>query len=210
MKAIGIDMTQSSKLCSLAVIEDGTGKVALKNINDICNDDALVQLCQGAEVVAMDSPLFLPLGLCCLKESCNCQSLSNKKGRECERLLSKRGISSYYTTKKTFIKPMIYRSIELARQISSIGTTVIEVYPYASGVALFGSGLPIKNKNRKAYCSSLTEKISKLVSGISLIKSLDQADAVLAAYTGLLWLRGEAEAIGSHDEGYIWLPLRFI
>ena len=206
MKVIGIDMTQSDKPCSLAVLVCQSKKAAVVDIKDISDDKAILRFCSEADVVAIDSPLFLPLGLCCLEESCDCKALSEKKGRECERLLSRRGISSYYTTKRTFIKQMIYRSMWLASQIRSNGTVVIEVYPYASGFSLFGNTLPGKSRNRKDYYSVLAREMGELVSGISLIKSYDQADAVLAAYTGLLWCRGRAERIGSPDEGYLWMP----
>jgi predicted nuclease with RNAse H fold len=207
MKVIGIDMTQSSKPCSLAVLSGSAGKVVLEDVRNISDDEAIIQFCLSADVVAMDSPLFLPLGLCCLEESCGCQPLLKVKGRECEREFSRRRISSYYTTKRTFIKRMIYRSMRLSRQISSSETTVIEVYPYASSVSLFGDKLPSKKKYRKDYYFLVAEKISNLISGISLIKSYDQADAVLAAYTGWLWCQGQVEGIGTKDEGYLWIPV---
>ena len=46
----------------------------------------------GFEVVAIDAPLSLPRGLCCLEESCSCQPQAGVKGRSCERELARLGI----------------------------------------------------------------------------------------------------------------------
>ena len=81
-------------------------------------------------VVAIDSPLGFPKGMCCLEESCPCRSVHNFKGRVCERELLARGISLYITTKRSFIKPMIYRAIELARAAPApnLATLTSDVY----------------------------------------------------------------------------------
>ena len=102
-------------------------------------------------VIAIDAPLGLPLGLCCLEESCSCKPLAQMKGRLCERELSRLGIPCYCTTKRSIIKKMVYRRIQLKDELTKLGHEVIEVYPYASKVRLFGR-LPSKTttKDRRA------------------------------------------------------------
>ncbi len=94
------------------------------------------------QVIAIDAPLSLPLGLCCLEEGCLCQPKSFRKNRQCDQELRRQGIPCYPTTKKTFIKDLIYRGIELKTSIGhelKQANQVIEVYPFASKVRLFGT-----------------------------------------------------------------------
>lgn len=200
MKIIGIDMTQSDRPCSLVAINENREMLRPFETDD---DDAIVNYCAGADLVDIDSPLFLPQGLCCLEEDCTCQPVSEKKGRECERLLSKRHIPSYYTTKKSIIKKMVYRSMKISKRISENGVEVIEIYPHASSGCLFGD-LPKKTSPRGL--TSLVDKLRGLVEGVEQIKNHDQADALLGAYSGWLRLHGRAEAIGDKDEGFLWIP----
>ncbi|MFP3879917.1 MAG: hypothetical protein ACLFVA_03075 [Dehalococcoidia bacterium] len=57
------------------------------------------------------------------------------------------GYSCYPTSKKTFVKDLIYRGIQLtmsvAREVKQAGE-VIEVYPFAGKVRLFGKTMPRK------------------------------------------------------------------
>jgi predicted nuclease with RNAse H fold len=200
MKIIGIDMTQSNKPCSLVVLNSSR---KITNVKESKDDNKIISFCSGADLVAIDSPLFFPAGLCCLEEDCECQPISDKKGRECERRLSQMCIPSYYTTKKTIIKEMIYRSIRIAAGISQKGTQVIEIYPHASSKILFGK-LP-KITTQEGF-ETLIEKMENMVNGIEKIKTHDQADALLGAYTGWLKTQGQLDAIGNQDEGFLWIP----
>ena len=95
-------------------------------------------------MIAIDAPLSLPKGLCCLEDICSCQPISEVKGRNCERELAKLGIPCYFTTKKSIIKAMVYRGIRLKTELEAMGYKVIEVYPYASKLRLFGKPIPSK------------------------------------------------------------------
>ncbi|MCK5653764.1 MAG: DUF429 domain-containing protein [Dehalococcoidia bacterium] len=82
---IGVDLTSAEK--------KPTDYVALDRELHLTLFDFLFSDCQIIEaieryqpsIVAIDAPLSLPNGLCCLEESCPCQSLSSAKGRVCER-----------------------------------------------------------------------------------------------------------------------------
>ncbi len=103
-------------------------------------------------VIAIDAPLGLPLGLCCLEESCSCKPLAEMKGRLRERELSRLGIGCYYTSKRFIIKKMVHRGIQLKDELTNLRCEIIEVYPYASELRLFGA-LPPKRRGRDALLS---------------------------------------------------------
>jgi len=158
-------------------------------------------------VVAIDAPLSLPKGLCCLEESCPCQPRGEVKGRSCERELAKLGIPCYFTTKKSIIKAMVYRGIRLKSELESMGGEVIEVYPYASKVRLFGKRLPPKSKLAglaflKQHISHLLPSITPYIDGFNH----DMCDAAIATYTAFLHSQGKTELCGEAEEGAICLP----
>ena len=158
-------------------------------------------------LVAIDAPLSLPQGLCCLEESCSCQPSTGEKGRSCERELAKQGISCYFTTKKSIIKAMVYRGKKLKTELEAAGCGVIEVYPYASKVRLFGKNLPIKSK--PAGLAFLKQHICRLMPNISIgIDGFNHhlCDAAIAAYTAFLYCQGKTELCGQPEEGVICLP----
>jgi len=159
------------------------------------------------ELVAIDAPLSLPEGLCYLEEGCSCQPKTEAKGRSCERELAGLGIPCYFTTKRSIIKPMVYRGIRLKTELESISSAVIEVYPYASKVHLIGRSLPLKSKptglaNLKQHISRLLPNVAPHVDGFTH----DMCDAAIAAYTAYLHYQGMTEFCGEPDEGTICLP----
>ena len=157
--------------------------------------------------VAIDAPLSLPKGLCCLEEGCSCQPRAGVKGRGCERELARQGIPCYFTTKKSIIKAMVYRGIRLKIELESMGYNVLEVYPYASKVRLLGRNIP--KKTTLAGLAFLKQHISRLLPHIVTYLdgfNHDMCDAAMAAYTAFLYSRGKAELYGEAAEGAICLP----
>jgi len=159
------------------------------------------------EAVAIDAPISLPNGLCCLEESCSCQPQPGVKGRSCERELARLGIPCYFTTKKSIIKAMVYRGIRLKTELESMGYVVIEVYPYASKVRLWGKPIPPKPKPiglsfLKQHISHLLPNIAPYVDGFNH----HLYDAAIAAYTAYLHYQGKTELCGEPEEGAICLP----
>ncbi len=158
-------------------------------------------------VTALDAPLSLPLGLCCLEESCDCQPTSSWKGRWCEQELARRAVPCYFTTKKSLIKRMVYRGMALKGKVARQDCEVIEVYPYASKVRLFGK--PVLSKNTAFGLDWLRKKLGFLLTNVNpcLEKwSHDMCDAAIAAYTGFLYAQGKTEALGDVQEGLIYIP----
>jgi len=205
---IGIDLTSSPKRpTACAGLDD---KLHLIFYDQISSDADILETIASycPRIVAVDAPLGLPTGLCCLEESCSCRALLAGKGRICERELSRRGIPSYYTTKRSIIKNMVYRAISLKREIDARGCEVIEVYPYATKVILFGR--PIPSKSKPAGVSFLRQQLAQLMPQLTAYLprfNHDLCDALIAAYTAYLYARGEAAAVGDWEEGAICVPL---
>lgn len=204
---IGIDLTSSPQKPTACIGLDEELRLTWLDLLSSDADilEAIESHCPGT--VAIDAPLGLPKGLCCLEESCPCHPLLPLKGRICERELSRRGIPCYYTTKKSIIKNMVYRAINLKNEINASGYQVIEVYPYATKVALFGPSTPSKSK--PAGIAFLKERLAALMP--QLIPHLpafnhDLCDALLAAYTAYLHAKGEVEILGHPEEGAICIP----
>jgi predicted nuclease with RNAse H fold len=152
------------------------------------------------QVIAIDAPLSLPLGLCCLDEGCPCHPKSFRRNRQCDRELRRQGIPRYPTIKKTFIKDLIYRGIELktsiSREVKQAGK-VIEVYPLASKVRLFGTTIP--RKTTRQGMGFLREKLGDILPALRPYLDMfdhDLADIAVAAYTALLYHQNGAEALG--------------
>lgn len=157
--------------------------------------------------MGMDCPLGLPVGLCCLEEDCACTPTSSLKGRECERELARRGISCYFTTKRSIIKDMVYRGMALRDSIAGHGIEVLEVYPYAVKVSLCGK--PIPSKTTSQGMAFLQERLGQLVPGVTTYAGRlthDLYDAILAAYTAYLHSPEKTESLGIEEEAFIVVP----
>ncbi len=204
---VGIDLTSSQKKPTACVALDEELHLAWCDfpLSDARIIAAIAH--RQPRLVAIDAPLGLPKGLCCLEEGCPCQPRLSSKGRICERELSRRGIPCYYTTKKSIIKNMVYRAIGLKDEITARGYEVIEVYPYATKVRLFGRHIP--KKITPEGLAFLKERLAALMP--HLIPYLerfnhDLCDALLAAYTAYLYAKGEIEGLGDPEEGVIFIP----
>lgn len=162
------------------------------------------------EVIAIDAPLSLPLGLCCLEESCPCRPKFPRKYRQCDQQLRQQRIPCYPTGKQTFIKDLIYRGIELKTDINRDAKQageVIEVYPFASKVRIFGTSMP--RKTSKQGVEFLIDKLGDILPGLRPYLKMfnhDLCDAAMAAHTALLYHQNRVEALGNGEEGVIFIP----
>ena len=158
-------------------------------------------------LIAIDAPLSLPLGLDCLEEDHPCASSLDQKGRTSEQELARMHIGCFFTTKRSIIKGLIYRGLKMREDLVQMGYMVIEVYPYATKVILFGDKIPPKNSARGL--AFLKQKLDGLVEGIDPhLDGLnhDGCDSLLAAYTACLHQGDRTDSLGSADEGYIVVP----
>ena len=192
---LGLD--NKSKLVYLGFLTENRDIIALLNF-------------YSPQVIAIDAPLSLPVGLCCLEESCSCKPKFPRKNRQCDQELMQQGIPCYPTSKKTFIKDLIYRGIELKTNVGrevKQESQIIEVYPFASKVRLFGKNIP--RKTTKQGMSFLKDKIGDILPDLKPhldIFDHDLSDAVIAAYTAFLYHQNRVDALGNSKEGIIFIP----
>jgi predicted nuclease with RNAse H fold len=117
------------------------------------------------------------------------------------------GISCFFSYKGSIVSRLIYRSIELGRRLRSLGLNVIEAYPHATKVILFGDNVP--PKNGAASLAFLKERLSPLIDGLDdQVVGFDHhtCTAVLNAYTALLHQRDATDVVGTPEEGMLVLP----
>ena len=205
--SLGIDLTSSSKRPSAYALVNSGAELAelgrFKTTEEIVDFVKRVE----PELIAIDAPLTLPLGLDCLEEDHDCIQKLDLKGRTAEQELAAMHIGCFFTTKRSIIKTMIYRAVELYKDLSTQGFNVVEVYPYATKVLLLGANIPPKNSVRGLQF--LKEHTGKLISGLEQYEAgLDHnaCDALLAAYTGSLHLDDRTDLLGLPEEGHIVVP----
>jgi predicted nuclease with RNAse H fold len=207
---LGIDLTSTEAKSSACVGLDSKSQLVYLGFLTKNRDILALVNFYSPQIIAIDAPLSLPTGLCCLEESCPCQPKFPRKNRQCDQELRQQGIPCYPTSKKTFIKELIYRGIELktsiGREVKQAGQ-VIEVYPFASKVCLFGKTVP--RKTTKQGMNFLRDKLGDILPGLKPYLDMfdhDLCDAAVAAYTALLYHQNRVEALGNSEEGLIFIP----
>ena len=208
MAVLGVDLRASRKKPSSIAILDSQSH--LTELASFFEDSELIKLVGDIhpDLVAIGAPLNLPSGFCCLDQSCECHfSEPNRKGRLLELELAKMGISCFYTNKGSIIRDLIYRGIELSKTLRAAGHTVIEVYPHASKMLLFGDKVPPKNS--AVSISYMIGHLTPLVSGMEEhADDLDRnsCDSIINAYTGQLHAQSNTDILGDPEEGILVLP----
>jgi predicted nuclease with RNAse H fold len=148
---LGIDLTSTEAKPSACLGLDSKSQLVYLGFLTKNRDIVALLNFYSPQIIAIDAPLSLPLGLCCLEESCPCKPKFPRKNRQCDQELRQQGIPCYPTSKKTFIKDLIYRGIELkasiGREVKQV-SQIIEVYLFASKVRLFGKTVPGKLPNK--------------------------------------------------------------
>ena len=206
----GIDLTSSETKPTACL--GLNGELQLVYLGFLSQDSDIIALVNlySPQVIAIDAPLSLPEGLCCLEEDCPCQPKFERKNRQCDQELRQQGIPCYPTSKKTFIKSLIYRGIELKTVIASEAKQsiqVIEVYPYASKVRLFGKAIPPKTTSQGI--ALLKNRVENLLPHLKPYLGMfnhDLYDAAIAAYTAFLYCQNMVDALGNSQEGLIFVP----
>jgi predicted nuclease with RNAse H fold len=196
----------SSHPSSLAVLNHQSHLIQLSLFH---TDLELLQLAGSYRptLIAIGSPLCLPAGLPDLEPAGNTAAPPETRGRQLERELGSLGIPCFFTGRGSIIRELIYRGIGLSGALQRRGYEVIEVYPHATKVILFGQqALPWKGSRSLA---SLKEQLSTRISGLkhysgSLNKN--NSDALLNAYTALLHLREGTDLLGDPQEGLLIIP----
>ena len=204
----GVDLRASPKRkSSVVALNDGA---QFSFLNSFRNDDELLQMTDEYQpsLIAIGAPLSLPASLCCLEASCSCSATPpQKKGRTAELELARMGISCFFTNKRSIIRTLIYRGINISQQLRTQGRQVIEVYPHGTKVILFGDKIPPKNSRESL--DFMKDRLTPLVQGLdACLDSLDRnsCDAVVNAYTALLHSQDDTDMLGTDDDGWLVLP----
>jgi predicted nuclease with RNAse H fold len=159
-------------------------------------------------LIAIGSPLCLPTGLTDLEPFANTPGTPpESRGRQLERELASIGISCFFTIRGSIIRPLIYRGIRLKGELHLRGYEVIEVYPPATKVILFGEqALPRRGSRSLTY---LKGQLSTRISGLEDYSgnlNKNNSDALLNAYTALLHMREGTDLLGDPHEGLLVIP----
>ena len=208
MAVLGVDLRASRKKPSSIAVLDSQSH--LTELSSFFEDNELIKVVDdiNPDVVAIGAPLNLPSGFCCLDQSCECRFLEpNRKGRLLELELAKMGISCFYTNKGSIIRELIYRGIRLSQMLCDAGHNVIEVYPHASKMLLFGDKVPPKNS--AASINYMIGHLTPLVPGMEdYTNDLDRnrCDSIINAYTGQLHTQSNTDILGDPNEGILVLP----
>jgi len=110
---LGIDLTSAEAKPSACLGLDGELKLIYSGF--LHQDSDILKLVSryGIELVAIDAPLSLPQGLCCLEESCPCQPANEVKGRSCERELARLGSLATSPPKNLLLRLWFIAALDL-------------------------------------------------------------------------------------------------
>jgi uncharacterized protein YprB with RNaseH-like and TPR domain/predicted nuclease with RNAse H fold len=194
---VGIDLTGSESRAS-GVCTLNKREAYLERLNT--DEEIIASIIKSQPtIVSIDSPLSLPKGRDCTKDSCVCRKFGIT--RECERTLKKRGINSYPCLIKS-MQGLTERGMRLTKVIEAKGFRVIESYPGAAQDVL---GLPRKKVDLRGLEVDLMNMGIKPRCEREII-SHDEIDALTSALVGYFYLADEFEALGNEDEGYLIIP----
>ncbi len=183
LRLVGIDLAGTSRRPSgWALLEKNNVTVKeLMSDNEILTETVKVK----PVVVAIDAPLSLP----------RCGAL-----RKADKDMKRRG---YPVLPPLFpaMKELTLRGMRLANKLSKKEIKVIEVHPTSTRKAL---QMPLKNWSQ----------IQKIFLEMGLRNELErrvltshEIDAITAAITAYLYVKGEIENIGDQEEGFIVVPI---
>ena len=198
----------ASRLCVLGLDLAGsprrpTGFCVLRGrrvtVGHLFGDDDIFTTVETAApgLIAIDAPLALPAGRCCLLNTCACAGTTHFRVSDYE--LRRLGIRFFPMTLGP-MRQLTQRGMHLKAALEDRGFAVIETYP---GAAQDIWGIP-----RQRDVAGLRRGLSRFrLQGLHPSEpSPHVLDAVTCALVGQLYLRGAASSIGSADEALMILP----
>lgn len=193
MKVLGIDLAGSPKRRTGICVMNENFRII--HVSSVFEDSEIIEAAKKFKpnLVAIDAPLSLPKG----RESLD--KKSNIHFRKCDKELWKLKIRFFPVTLGP-MRSLTKRGIRLKKVLKNLGFRVIEVYPGATQDIL---GIPRKQKGREKLLNALKKRGIK---GMKGNENVDELDAITAAYTGILYLKGKAIEIGDPKEGTIVIP----
>lgn len=197
-RVVGIDLTGSEERATgWAYVKNGIAITKRINTNQELIEETIKL---NPHIISIDSPLSLPKG--------RISPFDDDPGRhvygilrECERILKRRGVSSYPCLIPS-MQRLTERGIYLADKFRKLGYTVIESYP---GAAQDIMGIPRKKSSLDFLIKGLKSfGISGQYDGPDV--SHDEIDAITSAVVAYFFLADKYEALGNEDEEYLIIP----
>jgi predicted nuclease with RNAse H fold len=194
-KLVGLDLAGSDKRPSGICFLQGNQA----NVFIIHTDEEILRaVADHVRAVAIDAPLSLPKGRCCLRDDCDCSGKAHF--RLCDLELRKLKIKFFPITLGPMRK-LTLRGMALKNKLEGRGLRVFETYPGAAQ-DIWGiprqkdlQGLKRGLKRFKLQGNWLRPEVTK-----------DELDALTCALVAREELSGNAMAIGDPEEGLMILP----
>jgi predicted nuclease with RNAse H fold len=197
--ALGVDLRSGPRYpTGLAVL--GPDR-RLRLLRTVRSDEQIEDAVRRFEpaIIAIDAPLALPEGRCCVDPTCACAEYGIM--REIDRLCAAAGYRPFPTLLPSMVG-LTLRGIALAERLRAQGLAVVEVYP---GMAQDILGIP-----RKRDRDGLRRGLRRAgIRGIPRKRrpTHDELDAATAALVGLLHLESRTETIGPDGVSPLVAPL---
>ena len=162
---------------------------------------AIVERAGPTATIAINAPLTLPRGRCCLDDDCPCRHDPGTRSRELERELLRLRVP---ILAMALIKVLARRGFILAAALRERDVTPLEVYPFATLRLL---GLPSTGKRTQLGRRRIHNALQPLIPGLDHPEASEhQLDAVVCALTAQLWRQGKTRTVGVADEGLMVIP----
>jgi len=199
MKIVGIDLAGSeARESALAILSNSLYARTML----LYTDGEIVSKVMEVKpnMIAIDAPLGLPKGRCCLEAGCSCAKFGVI--REAERELLRIGIK-VFSCGLPSMKKLTLRGIELRKRLAYMTFNVVETYPGAVQDLL---RIPRKKHGlRKLQRGLIRLGIKGDVSREDITHH--ELDAITSAFAGKLLLEGKARGIGDPVEQQIVIPI---
>ncbi len=194
-KLVGIDLAGSEKRpTGMCVLEGNQAAVSVVHTDD----EILEAMGEGVQAVAIDAPLSLPKGRCCLRDECPCAGKAHF--RICDLELRRMKIKFFPITLGP-MRRLTLRGMALKAKLEEMGLRVFETYP---GAAQDLWGIP-RQKDPQGLKEGL--KRFKLQGNWKRPGTTrDELDALTCAIVARDDLAGNTIAIGDPEEGLMTLP----
>ncbi len=194
-KVVGIDLAGSERRSTGICILEGRKA----NVRVVHTDDEILEAVgENAQVVAIDAPLSLPRGRCCLRDDCQCAGRAHF--RICDLELRRMKIKFFPITLGP-MRQLTVRGMALKGKLEERGFRVFETYP---GAAQDIWGIP-RHKDPRGLKEGLKRfKVQGNWSKPGVTN--DELDALTCALVAREHMRRNTITTGDPEEGLMILP----
>jgi predicted nuclease with RNAse H fold len=195
IKVVGIDLAGSEKRpTGMCFLEGNQARVSVVHTDD----EILKAIGEDVRAVAIDAPLSLPKGRCCLRDECQCAGRAHF--RICDLELRRMKIKFFPITLGP-MRQLTIRGLALKEKLEKVGLRVFETYP---GAVQDLWGIP-RQKDPQGLKQGL-KRFKLKGNWLSPGVTKDELDALTCAIIAREDLRGNTITIGDPEEGLMILP----